>query len=130
MYVFLMMCETGLVLVHCCSIHLLQTSFCFCCSRCVQDSLCFCQYLAQGLLRTSHANLQDTARSFAGTHDDKQKFKLYMEATHFDETTANLNAAESHVGGMRDILLKQSEHVKVIHSLVCLFQALLHSKAS
>lgn len=38
-----------------------------------------------------------------------------MEATHFDETVANLNAAEHHVFGMRDILLRQSEHVKVIH---------------
>ena len=64
--------------------------------------------------------MQDTARSFAGTHDDKQKFKLYMEATHFDETTANLNAAESYVGAMRDILLRQSKHVQVIPSLVCL----------
>lgn len=65
-------------------------------------------------------NVQDTARSFAGTHDDKQKFKLYMEATHFDETTANLNAAESYVGAMRDILLRQSKHVEVMPSLVCL----------
>lgn len=60
--------------------------------------------------------LQDTARSFAGTHDGKKKFELYMEATHFDETVANLNAAEHHVFGMRDILLRQSEHVKVIHA--------------
>lgn len=71
-------------------------------------------------MRTCHVNVQDTARSFAGTHDDKQKFKLYMEATHFDETTANLNAAESHVGAMRDILLRQSKHVEVIPSLACL----------
>ena len=52
-----------------------------------------------------------------------------MEATHFDETTANLNAAESHVGGMRDILLKQSEHVKVRHLLVCFYSSIFHSKA-
>ena len=51
-----------------------------------------------------------------------------MEATHFDETSANLNAAESHVGGMRDILHKQNKHVKVIHSLLCCCQALVIRK--
>ena len=100
---------------------------------CRQLSACAAPYSCRvvqssGLLRICCAVVQDTARSFAGTHDGKQKFKLYMEATHFDETTANLNAAESHVGGMRDILHKQDKHVKVIHSLLCCCQALVISK--
>lgn len=75
------------------------------------------------------AFVQDTARSFAGTHDDKKKFDLYMEATHFDETVANLKAAEHHVFRMRDILLKQSEHVEVIFTSDWVYEMLLTRSA-
>ena len=59
------------------------------------------------------STVQDTARSFAGTHNDKAKFEVYMEATHFRETIENLKRAADHVGGMLDILHRQGTHVRV-----------------
>ena len=72
------------------------------------------QSLASCRQEICYAIAQDTARSFAATYDEKEKFQLYMQATHFDEAAAHLTLAENHVGAMRDILLRQSEHVKVI----------------
>ena len=62
---------------------------------------------------TLGTHMQDTARSFAGTHNDKAKFELYMEATHFRETIENLKRAGEHVSVMLEILHRQGKHVKV-----------------
>lgn len=78
---------------------------------------CLCQYHCIRLLRllmpSRHAQLQDTARSFAGENDDKSKFALYMTATHFAETVQNLNDAKELVTQMLDILRHQGRHCKV-----------------
>ena len=63
--------------------------------------------------------MQDTARSFAGEHNDKAKYELYMEATHFAETIENLYNADYQVGQMKSMFDAQTQ-IMMVGSSACL----------
>ena len=52
-------------------------------------------------------------RSFAGGQNDKDKYELYMAATHFAEIIENLFLAKSMIKQMQDIIGQQSVAVEV-----------------